>query len=136
MKKIAKIMCSFMLILMVALSATACGISNNYERVEEKLDDEGYTVYTLKGSSKIEAALNSLGMDADPDDIECVMTAEDGDEFIYLVFFEKTKAAKEFYEDFESDGEELLDYMDVNGEVGRDGKVVYMGTKRAIKDAK
>lgn len=138
MKKLMKTLLAIMMIACFAVMSTAC-INSNWRRVKDKLEKEGYEVENTTSEYIIKFYLEELGIYIDADEVECAMTAEKGDKFIYILFCESFSAARDAKKDakdflellIEEDSSEFEDYK-----VGRDGKVVYFGHKDAIKAAK
>lgn len=133
MKNVLKLI-TLMLVLVMTLGALAsCGGPNsNPEKAEEALKDNAYEV--IVADSKAQLLVYGL------DDLDCVITAwseEDEDEVIMIFYFENKEAASDA---FDSDiFEELVEQTDKKGDdliVKASGKMIYIGTKNAIKAAK
>jgi len=128
-----------MLITCFALFGTACRINKDWRDVEEKLIDENYEVQATTSETYIEYYLEDFNLDDFAKDVECVMMAEKGSKCIFIVFCEDRATAKDIKSEAEDMVEDVADMMDIDEDdlkLGRDGKVVYLGHKDAVKAAK
>ncbi len=164
MKRLWKIALSALLIIVFAVSVTACGIS--YDRAEDNLEDEDYEIEISKDENfegiPIEKSIRAYNYDTD--------------DYIQISVFEKSSSAKLAYnmiksmydtelKELEND-KKLLEHLlkeyeddlssseiddiedeikDIKDEIeemkeefefGRSGKTVWYGTVDAVKDAK
>ena len=133
MKNVLKLI-TLMLVLVMMLGALAsCGGPNaDPEKAEKALEGNDYEV--IVADSKAQLLVYGL------DDLDCVITAwseEDEDEVIMIFYFENKEAASDA---FDSDiFEALVEQADKKGDdliVKASGKMIYIGTKNAIKAAK
>ena len=141
MKKFAKILTVVMLIAIVAMTFASCGLfSLDLGDVEDRLEDEDYTVYHYKKYDKadsytkymVEYIFEELDIDAEP---VAVLGGYKNDDFFYAVeldgFFDAISAyesAKDNWDDFSEDADGELTF-------GKQGSVLYIGTVDAVKDA-
>ena len=138
MKKVMKTLLAVIMIACFAVMSTAC-INSNWRRVDDKLEKEGYEVEKTTNENYIKGYLEEFEIHIEADEVECAMAAYKGDKFIYILFCESFSAARDAKKDakdflellIEANSSEYEDYK-----VGRDGKVVYLGHKDAIKAAK
>lgn len=100
------------------------------DKAEKALDEAGYMVAKIDNEIAVAAAGKSLGVD----DLECVVTALADEEAVAIYYFEEADDAKEAFKVIKEKAEKQEEEYDVV--VKRSGKMVYMGTKQAIKDAK
>ena len=136
-------MFSSLLVVFLMLNAVACGISSDWREVRDNLKDAHFSVLTASTDELIEDSLDSFYLDTivDADDVECMLSAYSADDEIIIIVFCKDKdSAKDIYdfvdENYKDIEEELeLDELE-DVEYDINGKVVYLGTKSAIKAAK
>ena len=139
MKKFLTIFMATLMLVSIAMFATGCGISDDWKETRDKLVDAGFDVTTATSPYSIESYVEDLGMSVDGDDVECVMIAFKGKQTIVIAFCKDKATAKDLVkqaEDFESDFADMIDVSRDKIEIGRDGKVAYMGHKEAVKAAK
>ncbi len=140
MKKFFKSLVAVMLVAMMAISFTSCGVSKDPTKEKEKLEGKGYIVVLeqidLGGLDKTEANL---------------VATKEGGETVTIKWYKEEADAKAAYDKLkvanDKDKEALKkmedgDAKDVakkaldNYAFGRSGKIVWFGTKTAVKDAK
>ncbi len=127
-KNIIKITALVLLAVMLCAMLVACGGPNkDPEKAKEALEDAGYTVVFNDGGL--------IGDHLLPDGAEATLTAIKGDdEYIAIVYYEDAEAANDAWEDAKEDAEELKEeYEDIVYK--KSGKIIYIGTKQAVKDA-
>ena len=149
MKKILAL--TFALVLCLGMFV-ACGI--NGDKAAENLKAEGYEVSELTGEEAA-AYATYAGIEGK---VTKIITAASSDEkdYISIVVFENTDDAKAYFEKFDEKNEKTIEeyekalekfdkdseeYKEIketidNAKWGRDGAVVYWGTKAAVKAAK
>ena len=141
MKRILKLITALTLALCLAFSFAGC-INDDWADVEQKLVEEGYEVDVAVGKTELTAAwtaLSLVGLNAEPDDIECVMEAEKGEMEILIIFCDDRDVAKSLATQIETKKSTFMKEMGLTEDTcdyGRDGSVVYIGHKTAVKDAK
>jgi len=106
------------------------------EKAEENLENAGYIVSV--SDDKISMALAGGSYDG----CEAVLMAyneEDDDDGIWIWYFEEKEDADEAWDDIEKFAEDLNEEAkeeDIDMVCKKSGKMIYVGTKQAIKDAK
>ena len=147
MKKLLRSLLSVMLVAMMALSFTSCGITKNPEKAEKKLKDAGYEVMVIK--EEVAFASYAKMYDLEASDIECVLMAEKDDEGVLIIYCANAKAAKKIEKELKKEMKEAKEEIkELEGEekkeaekdlknikYGRSGKAVYTGTKAGVKAA-
>ncbi len=120
MKKLVSIIAVVALVAIVATLLVAC-VPTDPAKAAENLDDAGYLVLPLP-------LLGVAGVDE-------AIIATDLKEGIVIVYFESSDAASEFYGD--KDNEKFLkEELGIEDAVyKKQGKIVYLGTKEAVKAA-
>jgi hypothetical protein len=107
----------------------------------------GYEVMVIDD----EASLNHIAKmyDLEDGDIECIVRATKGDEYVQIIYCAKAKAAKAIYKELKKEMKEYKDEIkDLEGDekkeakealkdmkYGKSGKVVYSGSKKGVKAA-
>ena len=147
MKKLLRSLLAVMLIAMMAVSFTSCGVAKDPDKAEKKLDKAGYDVMMTDDEATL--AMYAKMYDLEGSDLECVLMAEDGDEFVYIIYCANVKAAKKIEKELkkqmkeakeeiaELEGDEKKEAKEEFNKIkwGRSGKVVYQGTKKGVKAA-
>lgn len=130
MKKSLRFLALAMVAIMLCLALASCGGPNaDPEKAVEALNDAGVLATKLPASS--------LGIDVGG--VDCVVTGigdiDDEAAIISIIYFEKSSDANDAWDElkemFEKDMEDDLDF-----EIKKSGKMIYCGTKNAIKAAK
>ncbi len=127
-KNFLKITALALLTVMICTMLVACGGPNkDPEKAKEALEDADYTVIFNDGGF--------IGDHLLPDGAEATIIATKGDdEYISIVYYEDAEAANEAWEDAKEEAKELEEkYEDIVYK--KSGKVIYIGTKQAVKDA-
>lgn len=134
MKKFLKSLVAVMLVCLMAVSFTSCGISDDPAKVKANLEKEGYKVLLADDAISTGVIAEAYGLKAG--DIVASLTATNGDETISIVFCGNGDAAKTVKDKMQ----EQIDKMDEEDKKdlkwGKSGKAVYMGTAAAVKAAK
>ena len=125
MKKLTKTLLALALVFCAAF-AIACVPSNVGDAVE-KLAKEGYTIVVSEefGMSAVDEMLE----DADGD-FTVVVATKDSD-FLYAIYFEKSKDAKELFEEYKSEIKDISEYIDV---VKLEGAAIIVANDDAWED--
>ena len=133
-KNILKITALALLTVMICAMLVACGGPNaNPDKAEKSLEKAGYEV--AHADDKVEAALMGGWYDGCTD----VILASKDDDGIYIWYFEDKDSANDAWEKIEKFAEEMNEEAeedDLDIVCKKSGKVIYLGTKQAIKDAK
>lgn len=140
MKKFIKSVFLFLMVAVVAVTASGC-ISSDYTKVKEKLEKAEYSVSETTNDLAISGAcvgLAAMGVEVDDSKIVCIMSAAKDDAGIQLYFCEDSATAKSLEEQLKEIIDELKEEAedDEDFKLGRNGKVVYYGNEQAIKDAR
>lgn len=126
---------SIVLVMMLSCLASCFGGPNaDPDKAEEALKDNDYDVEVIDN----EIALALLGLSDDVDNIECVIMAsseEDRDDGIFIFYFEEKEDADNAFESLEEYAEEAMEDND-DIVIKKSGKMVYFGTKAAVKAAR
>lgn len=126
-KKIVVSLALVLTVVLLAVSLSAC-IPSDPAKARENLEGADYVAVNLP-------ALGIGGVDN-------VVFATKVTDSIVLVYFAETKDAKEFWNEYKDNKEGIYKAFgksadkDSELKAGRSGKVVYVGTAQAVKDAK
>ena len=124
MKKLMKSLLAMMLIVMMAVSFTSCGVPSDPAKAKANLKDNGY------GATAITASM--LGLEEA--EVEAIVGGGKSlTNTVVIVYFKDVEDAKEYHAKLQeaAKGESDSDYV-----YGRSGKAVYAGHKDAVKAAK
>ena len=140
MKRFLSIVAVIALISLVAMALVGC-VPADPDKAEANLKEAGYEVMVTRASDGTGV---KLGLNAIADGCVTMITAmkatisnDDADfDGVVIYYFNDGAKAKAFYEEQKAEYDELSDEEKEGMEVGKSGKVVYAGTKDAIKAAK
>ena len=123
MKRTISLILAIACILGCVLSFASCAKpANDPEKAKEKLEAEGYVV-----------VLNTTDLLL-PDGVKATLLATTKDDYLMVIYYEDNAAAKDAWEEVKADAEKKAEeYEDFVCE--RSGKMIYYGTKQAVKDA-
>lgn len=132
MKTFAKVLALALVAVMMCAALVSCGgPASDPDKAAKALEDADYIV--VKADDKVSLALyETMGVKK----LECVITAYNEDEEgIVIFYFEDKAAANDAWETIEEEAKEATkDEEDIV--IKKSGKMIYYGTKQAIKDAK
>ncbi len=139
-KSIVRIIALALISVMMCLALVSCGGPNaDPDKAVEALKKNDYAAEKVDDSglgALIIAALKVAGIE----DVDCVVsgTADvDGKtEHITIIYFEDKEAADEEWEDVQKYAEDEKGDEDSDWVVEKSGKMIYFGTKAAVKAAK
>ena len=136
MKNVLRLL-ALSLVLVVMLGAFASCLSGapnaDPEKAKEALEDADYDV--LYASNALEATFLGAWYDG----CEAAIFANNDDDAIWIWYFEETDDADDAWEKIEDFAEELKEEAEEENEdivVKKSGKMIYIGTKDAVKAAK
>ena len=121
---------------LVVLSLTfvfACAPSSSPTKARDSLEKNGYSVALSRDAFSLAITEGLLNLDGD---LVAVITAAKEGDAITIIYFEEAKEARECFKLF---GEDLKDFIETETDaeilVKQSGKMIYIGTKAAIKAA-
>ena len=128
-KSIVRILALSLVAVMMCLALVSCGGPNSDpEKAKEALEDAGYIVVLNTGEGFISGALL-------PDGVEASLVAYKDGEYLAVSYYDDTEALNEAWKDAKEDAKELEE--EYEGIVcKKSGKMIYIGTEQAVKDAK
>lgn len=122
MKKFAKILAAVMLVAIVAMTFTSCGLFGlDLNKIEDRLDKKDYEVesYSYDGNTRLSAY-------------------DDDDNVFIAVEFDDKDDAKDAYDELKENWDDMVEDAkeeDLEVTYGKNGNVVYYGTVKGVKDA-
>lgn len=133
MKKFGKIIALSIAVIMCVALLVACGPSSNPDKARKALEDDGYIVMKINP--------DSIGVDEDslPKDLECIIsgTKVKDEELVVICYFKTAKAASDAWEEIQKEAEEQQgNEEDSDWVCEKSGKMIYYGTKDAVKAAR
>ena len=122
-KTVFKSLALMLVVAMVGVLVVACAPASNPDKAKKALEDNDYVVV------KLDNYLNLEGVD-------CVVTGTKGllsgdPQSVTIVYFEDNASAKDAWDEIKDKAGEGEDVV-----IKKSGKMIYFGTKQAIKDAK
>ena len=139
MKKTIRIFAVVLSVVLLALALVACAPKNDPDKAKAALEKNGYTVVKTDGRIA-NAASALLGGESKLDaTVTGTKTVEDKDgnrktEYITIIYYKTSADAKDAWEDAQKDAEKDKK-DDSDWVVKRSGKMIYWGTKAAVKAA-
>ena len=135
-KTIVKILALSLIAVMMCLALVSCGGPNSDpKKAKDSLEDAGYEV--LYASNKVEAVFLGGWYDGCE---AAIMASNEDDEAVWIWYFEEKEDAEKAWEDgLEKYADELKEEAkeeDVDLVGKQSGKMIYIGTKKAINAAK
>ena len=128
-KSIVRVIALSLMTIMMCIALVSCGGPNaDPKKAEAALKDAGYVVVLNDGEGFISGALL-------PDGVEASLVAYKDGEYIAVSYFEDTKALNEAWDEAKDEAQKLEDEYE-NIVCKKSGKMIFIGTKQAIKDAK
>ena len=128
-KTIIKLFALTLVVAMACAMLVSCGGPNaDPEKAKTALEKAGYTVVLNTGSGLIGGALL-------PDELEASLVATKNGEYIAISYYKDAKDANAAWEKAQEDAKKLEEQYE--GIVcKKSGKMIYVGTEQAVKDAK
>ena len=136
MKKFAKVMAVALVAVMVLAVLVACGPASDPDKAVKALKDNGYASavkvsasgYSYKGLTAVVTASKGL---------VGALLGNDDFQTITIYYFEDTASANDAWEKIKSDSDKDKEKnKDSDWVCKKSGKVIYYGTKQAVKDAR
>ncbi len=124
MKKFVSIISLVLVAAMLCVSLVSCGgPAKDPATAEAALKEAGYTVI----KNDVEILL--------PDDVEVTVLGTAAKNYILITYYKTTDAVDAAWEKAQKDAERLEENYD-NVVCKKSGKMIYIGTEQAVKDAK
>ena len=130
MKKTIKILALALVAVLAVAMLVACGPASNPDKAEKALEGNGYAVAKVTSALILDPQAIAAGLEKG--DIVATITASNKDgEMISITYFKSSSVASKYWKEHK---DEVPD--DDKVVVKKSGKMIYFGTKQAIKDAK
>ena len=139
MKNFVRVLSLALLIALLAVSLISCGgPAKDPDDAKDALEDAGYEV-EMQDGDLLKGFAELAGIDGLVAMVEAAH--EDDEEGIVIFYFEESKDAKEAFEsdymqDMIEELEEEAEDEDMDVVIKQSGKMIWFGTKQAVKDAK
>ena len=132
-KRIAIITALVALVVVCTVVLCACAPNADPSKAVASLEKNGYSAY--KDATIIPAAMKLFGISGVDCVVVGVLSTNENSESIYVVYFYNSEQASDSYDSVKSYFEEKED-AESDWELGILGKVVWYGTKAAVKASK
>ena len=137
MKNVIKVLAlSLVMVMMLGLLVSCGGPNADPDKAEKALEDAGYEV--THADNEAEAFFMGGWYDG-CEDVIFAYNEDNEDDAIYIWYFEEKENADEAWEDIEDFAEKMMEEAeeeDIDLVAKKSGKMIYVGTKQAVKDAK
>ncbi len=139
MKKAMKLIALSLVLVLAVLALASCAAPNaDPSKAKEALEDNGYSVQKLDGKISTAAISAILG-----EEVDCVLTAQKLDkeeeslEVLCVLYFEEAGDADDAWEKAQDYAKDAKDdeVEDSEWVVEKSGKMIWFGTKNAVKAA-
>lgn len=129
MKTATRILCLALVSVLLCATLVACAPASDPEKAASALKDAGYTVDTTA---------TKIGVKLIADDVTDVVSAVNlkTENAIIIIYFESSSAAKDAEEEIKKYTDEAKSDDESDWVFKRSGKMIYAGTKDAVKDAR
>ncbi len=137
--KMTKILSAILCIILLGLALVACAPKKDPEKAKEALKDNGYEIYdtvdylagiasAIMGNKTIETTVTASKEEKDAD-------GNSKTEYITIIYYKTPADAKAAWEDAQKDAEKEKAEDNSDWVVARSGRMIYWGTKAAVKAA-
>ena len=140
MKKVARLLVSAMLLVVMAVSLCSCGIPSDPEKAKSNLKDKGY--YSEDSISTLAVKTYVLAKYHSTDGIDTVIFAisDDGKDNVLIIYCKDDDTVKNLNNDIKEIYKSVCEQAKANDDEadiksGKSGKVVYIGTSAGVKAA-
>lgn len=135
MKKSIKVLAMLLVVLTLSF-AVACAPHADPQKAKASLEKNEYAVTIVRDTFSLGLTEGLLGLDQG-DLVAAVSAVNEDGEAITILYFEESGDARDCFKLFKDD---LKDFLETEGEgkevvVKQSGKMIYIGTKAAIKAA-
>ncbi len=134
MKNLVRVLSLALVAVLLGAALVSCGGPNaDPEKAAEALKEADYLVTTTDSKIGVAAAEEIY----DIENLDCIVNAIAKGNAIKIFYFEDAASARDAYDEMEDDIDEILEDIEEKDVVAKcSGKMVYFGTKQAVKDAK
>ena len=136
MKKFLKSLLAVMLIAIMALSLTSCGVPSDPAKAKENLTKNEFTVDETAGALAVGVYVTAAyGLSASKNIGKVILASKDSDS-VLIVYSEDAELLEKLHKDLEALYAEVVkDDEEVDLEKGKSGDCVWVGTSAGVKAA-
>ena len=131
MKHTSRIVALLLLTVMCVGLLISCAPASDPDKAKEALKENGYTAIKYETAS-LKGLLTMVGIESD-DHLETAVYAQKDDSAVCILYFDSTKAAREFWKE---NKDTLTDDLEKDEVAAQTGNIVYFGNKDAVKAAR
>lgn len=138
MKKTVKVVSLVLVMVLAVALIAACGPASNPDKAAEALKENGYEVVNLNGA-EVAKKNDAEGLVAMVTGLKITNLLKGEGECIVIFYFDSSKTASDYWnsDDMEDAKKEIQSsFKDAEMVFEKSGKMIYIGTKQAVKDAK
>lgn len=134
MKNFVRVLALTLVAITLGAALVSCGGPNaDPAKAKAALDEANYLVTKTDNDLALEITEAAL----DIDDLECIVAGVAKDDAIAIYYFEDAEAAREAFAELKTKTDKILENVDEENVISKcSGKMVYFGTKDAVKAAK
>ena len=137
MKKLMKSLLAVMLIVMMAVSFTSCGVPSDPAKAEKNLKENEYVIDKVVAKAAVTTYVGAVSGLSAVGKVGEVFLATNAEDVVLIVYSEDAEILKKLGEDLETLFEKACpDRKDVDLKQGKSGKCVWVGTAGGVKAAK
>ena len=131
MKHTSRIIALLLLTVMCVGLLISCAPASDPAKAKEALEENGYTALKYEAAN-IKGLLELMGVESD-DHLETAVYGMKDGSAVYILYFDSTKAAREYWTE---NKDSLTDGLEKDEVAAQSGKMVYVGNKDAVKAAR
>lgn len=134
MKKKLVLSIALAMVMVLSVVLCACGPNSDPAAAKAALKDNGYTA--AEDKLIIPNALKVLGVDGITTVVTGTKIVDKKTEHVTIIYFESADAANAGWDKVQEYASDDKEKEDTDWTIAKSGKMIYYGTKQAVKDAK
>ncbi len=134
MKKKLVLSIALAMVMVLSVVLCACGPNSDPAAAKTTLQDNGYTA--IEDKLVVPNALKLLGVEDISTVISGTKTVDKKTEHVTIIYFESADAANAGWDKVQEYASDDKEKEDTDWTIVKSGKMIYYGTKQAIKDAR
>ena len=131
MKHASRIVALLLLTVMCVGLLISCAPASDPTKAKEALEENGYTALKYE-TDTLKGLLAMMGVESD-DHLETAVYGQKDDSAVFILYFDSTKAAREYWKE---NKDSLTDDLEKDEVAAQSGNMVYVGNKDAVKAAR
>ena len=131
MKHTSRIVAMLLLTVMCVGLLISCAPASDPTKAKEALEENGYTVIKYE-TDTLKGLLAMMGVESD-DRLETAVYAQKDDSAVFILYFDSTKAAREYWAE---NKDTLTDDLEKDEVAAKIGNIVCFGSKDAVRAAR